>query len=61
MASRQGLSSKDSESGLPSSGWFFLRALSPFTPKSPLGALGRGFQSGAGFTIFGRLATLSFV
>jgi len=57
MASRQGLSAKDSEPGLPSSCWFFPRALSPLTPGSPIGACGRCFPTDAGFTKSGRLAT----
>jgi hypothetical protein len=53
--------SLDTEPGLPSSWWFFPRALSPFTPGSSAGAFDRGFPSDAGFTIFGRLATPDFV
>jgi hypothetical protein len=43
MASRQGLSATDSQPGLPSSWRFFLRARSPLTPGSPVGANGRCF------------------
>src|SRR6266436_438795 len=47
--------------GLPSSRWFCLRALSPFTPESPAPAFGQGLGAGAGFTSSGRLATLFYV
>jgi len=60
MASRQGLSLEDSEPGLPSSCWFFPRALSPSTPGSPVGAHDRCFPTDAGFIIFGSLATPNF-
>src|SRR5512142_2513213 len=43
--------------GLPSSRWLFRCALSPTTPGSWKGALGRIFPSHAGFTISDRLAT----
>lgn len=43
--------------GLPSSCWLFRCALSPTTPGSWKGALGRDFPSHAGFTISDRLAT----
>jgi hypothetical protein len=47
--------------GLPSSRWFCLRALSPFTPESPTLAFGQGFRADAGFASPERLATLIFV
>src|SRR5882724_2021082 len=56
MASRQRLSTEDTEPGLPSSCWFFLRALlSPrgvWTVPTVVAS-----HSSAGFTLFGRLAT----
>jgi len=61
MASRRQLSQAfgpDSGWGLPSSRWFFPRALSPLTPESPIGACDRGFPTDAGFTQSGGLATL---
>ena len=59
MASRRGLSPLDTQSSLPSSCWFFPRALSPLTPGSPIGACSRCFPTSAGFTKSGRLATPS--
>ena len=47
--------------GLPSSWWLFRRALSPITPGSLKGALGRLFPFKAGFTLSDRLATPMFV
>jgi hypothetical protein len=44
--------------GLPSSRWFFRRALSPFTPESPAPASSRDLGADAGFTYPERLATL---
>ena len=38
---------------------FFRRTPSPYTPESPVVALSRFFTSGSGFTISGRLATLT--
>jgi len=55
------LTGQNPEPGVPSSQWFFPRALSPLTPGSPVGAWDRIFPTDAGFTKSGRLATPSFV
>ena len=47
------------EAGLPSSRLFVRLVPSPFTPEGSTGALDRCFPADAGFTLSGRLATLS--